>query len=119
MVVTAAVFIFALALTGTRHQLGPFALDDLHASLLFLQGFTATIATGALVLASVIGERARVEQRLEVQEALSRAGSKPMWILATDPVFGCSKNWDSNKKASCARDGSRKAKLKIHFFTGC
>ena len=70
--VTAAVFIFALALTGTRHQLGPFALDDLHASLLFLQGFTATIATGALVLASVIGERARVEQRLEVQEALSR-----------------------------------------------
>ena len=76
--VTAASLIFMLALAGTLQGLGPFALGDPRESLLFLQGFTATIATVALILAAVVGERTRAERRLEIQEALSR-------ILADSP----------------------------------
>ena len=76
--VTAAFITFAVALAGAFRAIGPFAAGDTHQSLLYLQGFTGTIAVAALVLASVVTEHARAEQRLEVQEAVSR-------ILADSP----------------------------------
>jgi signal transduction histidine kinase/integral membrane sensor domain MASE1/CheY-like chemotaxis protein len=89
--VTAAFVGFAVALTGTLNDLGPFAGGDAHQSLLYLQGFSATIALAALVLAAVVTERTRAEQRLEIQEAVSRiladssdlkdAGSKILRVL--------------------------------------
>jgi len=76
--VTAAFFMSGIALIGTVHGISTFAIFSPNESLLHLQGFTGTAAMAALVLASVISERTRAEQLLEVQEAVSR-------ILADSP----------------------------------
>jgi integral membrane sensor domain MASE1 len=62
--VTAAFLIFSLALMGTLQGMGPFATGDSHESLLYLQGFTATIAMATLTLAAVVTEHARAEEHL-------------------------------------------------------
>jgi PAS domain S-box-containing protein len=76
--VTSAFIMSAIALVGTLHGVGPFAHATPNDSLLHLQAFMGTIAIAALVLASVISEAIRAEQRLQVQEAISR-------ILAASP----------------------------------
>ena len=76
--ITASFLMSGIALAGTVQGVSTFAAAGTNASLLYLQGFAGTIATSALVLASVIAERIRAEQRLEVQEAVSR-------ILAESP----------------------------------
>lgn len=76
--ITASFLMSGIALTGTVQGVSTFAAAGTNASLLYLQGFAGTIATSALVLASVITERIRAERRLEVQEAVSR-------ILAESP----------------------------------
>ncbi len=76
--VTAAFLTSAIALAGTVQGIGPFATAGPSQALVHLQGFMGTIAMAALVLAAVISERMRAEQRLEVQEAVSR-------ILADSP----------------------------------
>jgi PAS domain S-box-containing protein len=68
------------ALVGTQFGVGPYADADPHQSLLRLQAFLGTIAATTLVLASVISERQRAQQRLEVQEAVSR-------VLAESPTL--------------------------------
>ena len=71
--VTAAFVMSGIALWGTRQHLGPFSRTDTNESLLLLQAFMGTITLTALVLAVVVSERSRAEQRLQLQDAVSRA----------------------------------------------
>ncbi len=71
--VACAFVLSGIALWGTRHGLGPFARPDPNESLLLLQTFVGTITLMALVLALVVAERQRAQQRLHVQDAVSRA----------------------------------------------
>jgi integral membrane sensor domain MASE1 len=68
----------AIALWGTLNNLGPFATSNPNQSLLLLQVFFATVTVTSLVMASVILERRRLEQRLRIKDAVSR-------ILAESP----------------------------------
>ena len=76
--VTSAFAMSAIALWGTVQGLGPFATSDSNHSLLLLQMFMATVTVTSLVMASVISERRRLEQRLRIKDAVSR-------ILAESP----------------------------------
>ncbi len=78
--VTSAMIMSSVALVGTQLGVGPYADANPHESLLRLQGFMGTIAAATLVLASVISESRRVQQRLEVQEAVNR-------VLAESPTL--------------------------------
>ncbi len=78
--VTCAFVMSGIALWGTRHQLGPFSRPDANESLLLLQAFMGTISVTGLVLASIISEQQRAEQRLLVQDAVSR-------VLAEAPAL--------------------------------
>ena len=107
--VTAAFFIFAVALWGTAHSAGPFGDVEVHQSFLHLQGFTATMAMAALVLAAVVTERSRVEQRLEMQEAVSRilaeshldeAGSKILQILCERAKWSSGALWNIDRESN-------------------
>jgi two-component system cell cycle sensor histidine kinase/response regulator CckA len=108
--VTAALLITGVALVGSLHALGPFAIGDPHESFLYLQEFTATIAVAALVLASVVTERARAEQRLEVQEAVSRiladspdlkdAGSKILQVLCERAKWTTGAIWSVDQSSN-------------------
>jgi integral membrane sensor domain MASE1 len=71
--VSAAFVMSGIALWGTRQHLGPFARNNPNESLLLLQAFMGTITLTALVLAVVVSERQRAEQRLQLQGAVSRA----------------------------------------------
>jgi PAS domain S-box-containing protein len=70
--VTCSAAMSVIAWYGTRHGLGPFARPDPNESLLLLQTFSATITVTSLVLASILGERYRADQRLKLQDAISR-----------------------------------------------
>ena len=108
--VTAAFLTFAVALTGVLRGTGPFATGETHQSLLYLQGFTGTIAMAALVLASVVTEHARTEQRLEVQEAVSRiladspdlqnASSKILQVLCERAKWSSGALWYVDREAN-------------------
>jgi two-component system, cell cycle sensor histidine kinase and response regulator CckA len=76
--VTAAFAMSAIALWGTLRNLGPFATADPTHSLLLLQVFLGTVTVTSLVLASVVSERRRLEQRLRIKDAVSR-------VLAESP----------------------------------
>ena len=76
--VTSAFAMSAIALWGTLHNLGPFTTSNPNQSLLLLQVFLATVTVTSLVMASVILERRRLEQRLRIKDAVSR-------ILAESP----------------------------------
>jgi PAS domain S-box-containing protein len=76
--VTSALIVAVIAVIGTLSGVGPFVHPDPNESLLHLQAFMGAIAIAALVLASVVSEGRRAEQRLQVQDAISR-------ILAESP----------------------------------
>jgi PAS domain S-box-containing protein len=76
--VTSAFAMSAVALWGTLRGFGPFVTSDPNQSLLMLQVFMATVTATSLVMASVILERRRLEQRLRIKDAVSR-------ILADSP----------------------------------
>jgi PAS domain S-box-containing protein len=76
--VASAFAMSAVALWGTLRGLGPFVTSDPNQSLLMLQVFMATVTVTSLVMASVILERRRLEQRLRIKDAISR-------ILAESP----------------------------------
>jgi PAS domain S-box-containing protein len=107
--VTAAFFISAIALAATVQGISPFTTVGPNESLLNLQGFTGTIAMAALVLASVISERMRAEQRLEVQEAVSRiladsadlkeAGPKILQVLCERANWSTGAIWNVDRAA--------------------
>ena len=112
---TAAFIASAIALWGTLHGFGPFAIPDPNGSLLLVQAFVGTITMTALVLAAVISERKRAEQRLQVQDAVSRvlaesptlkeAGPKVLQALCETGGWKTGALWTVNAKAnelSCA-----------------
>ncbi|HKQ40486.1 MAG TPA: MASE1 domain-containing protein [Verrucomicrobiae bacterium] len=70
--ITSAAAMSAIAIWGTLGNFGPFAGPDPNKSLLLLQAFMGTITLTALALAAVTSERKRAEQRLHVQDAVSR-----------------------------------------------
>jgi signal transduction histidine kinase/integral membrane sensor domain MASE1 len=70
--VTGSFFMSALAVWGTLRGFGPFAAYPPNRSLLLLQTFMGTISVTALVLAAITSERKRAEERLQLQEAVSR-----------------------------------------------
>jgi PAS domain S-box-containing protein len=108
--VTAAFFTSVIALAGTVQGIGPFAASNTNESLLHLQGFAGTIAMAALVLASVITERMRAEQRLEVQEAVSRiladsadlkeAGPRILQVLCERAKWSTGALWNVDRAAN-------------------
>jgi signal transduction histidine kinase/integral membrane sensor domain MASE1 len=112
--VTTALITFAIALAGTLEETGPFAGDNVHRSLLYLQGFTGTISVTALILAAVITEQRRAERRLEIQEAVSRlladspdlrqAGSKLLQTICERADWSIGALWlldEAGKELSC------------------
>ncbi len=70
--ITAAFVVSGIALWGTLRGLGPFATSAPHESLLLLQLFMATITMTAVIVAAVISEQRRLEQRLRIKDAVSR-----------------------------------------------
>jgi PAS domain S-box-containing protein len=76
--VTSALIMSGIALAGTLYGVGPYGYADPNESLLRLQSFMGTVAIAALVLAAASSEGRRAEQRLEVQESISR-------VLAESP----------------------------------
>jgi signal transduction histidine kinase/CheY-like chemotaxis protein len=61
---TLAVIVASVALGGTLHRLGPFAMANTNTSLILLQLFVGTLAMTTLVLAAVVSERKSAEQAL-------------------------------------------------------
>jgi PAS domain S-box-containing protein len=108
--VTASVLLSGIAIWGTRHQLGPFVRTDANESMLLLQTFTGTITMTGLVIASIVSERVRGEQRLVVQDAISRvlaeAGSlkeatpKIFQALCEKAQWDVGSIWDVNHAAN-------------------
>jgi PAS domain S-box-containing protein len=107
--VTAAILMSGIALLGTVQGVGPFVTPDLNASLLHLQSFMATIAIVALVLAAETTEGMRAEQRLQVQDAISRimaqspdlqvAGRKVLQVLCEKAGWTTGAVWEVDPAA--------------------
>jgi PAS domain S-box-containing protein len=107
---TASVILAGIAIWGARHQLGPFVRTDANESMLLLQTFSGTVTMTGLVLASIVSERQRSEQRLLVQDAISRVLAEAASLKqATPKIFQalCEKAewdvgaiWDVNETAT-------------------
>ncbi len=61
---TAVLLLSGIAIRGTLHGFGPFVRDTQNESLLLLQAFTGVICITGLIVASVVGERRRMEAQL-------------------------------------------------------
>ena len=83
--VTAAFVTSGIALWGTVRDLGPFAESEPHESIFLLQLFIATITMTALVVASVVSQQQRLEQRLRIKDAVSRILSEVSTITEAAP----------------------------------
>ena len=66
----------ALAVWGTLHGYGPFALENVNESLLTLQASTAILIITAMALAAGMAERRRAEAALEQQRATVEAANR-------------------------------------------
>ena len=86
--VTSALIVAVIAVMATLTGVGPFVHANPNESLLHLQAFMGTIAIAALVLAAVVSEGRRAEQRLQVQDAISRilAGSPSLREAASQII---------------------------------
>ena len=84
--VTASFTMSVIAIWGTVHELGPFAVENLRESLLLLQAFMATVSVTTLVLASVLSERKQVVETLRHSEQRFRhiVESAPNGIVMVD-----------------------------------
>jgi PAS domain S-box-containing protein len=83
--VTAAFVASGIALWGTLRDLGPFAGSEPHESILLLQLFVATITMTALIVASVVSQQQRLEQRLRIKDAVSRILSEASTMTEAAP----------------------------------
>jgi PAS domain S-box-containing protein len=83
--ITSATIVAGMALWATLHGRGPFANQDPNRSLLLLQVFMGAITLTALVLALVVSESRRAEQRLQIQEAVSRGLAEAPTLSAAAP----------------------------------
>src|SRR5262249_15347765 len=78
----------AIALWGTLHGFGPFSTahsGEANRSLLLLQTFMGTVTSTVLVLAAVVTERERAEQRLQLQDAVSRVLAESTTLKEATP----------------------------------
>lgn len=66
----------ALAVWGTLHGYGPFALENANESLLTLQASTAILIITAMALAAGMAERRRAEAAIEQQRATVEAANR-------------------------------------------
>ena len=108
--ITGSVLMSGIALWGTRRGLGPFAVPDPNESLIMLQAFMGTMTITSLVLAIIISDRQRAEQRLQVQDAVSRTLAEASTLEeATPGIFQalCEKGgwemgaiWDVDRTAN-------------------
>jgi integral membrane sensor domain MASE1 len=102
--IVCASVVSGIALWSTLQGVGPFVTPDPDKSLLLLQGFVGTMTLTALVVAAVVSEGQRIEQRLRVKDAVSRVlveSSKlreaaPKIVQALSEVAG----WDVNRDIS-------------------
>ena len=78
--ITCAFLLSCITLYGTLNRLGPFVTPDPNDSLILLQGFIGSISVLGLVLASVVREQRKAEQRLKVKDAVSM-------VLAESPTL--------------------------------
>src|SRR5260221_44969 len=86
--ITASFIFSAIALWGTLRGLGPFATPDANESLLLLQSFMGIMTITGLVMASLNSERKRAEQRLQLQDAISRGLAESASLSeATPKIF--------------------------------
>jgi PAS domain S-box-containing protein len=76
--ITSTFIMSGIAIWGTLQGLGAFVAAKQDESLFFLQLFMATLTVTTLVMATVVSERRRLEQRLRIKDAVSR-------ILAESP----------------------------------
>jgi PAS domain S-box-containing protein len=83
--VTAAFVTSGIALWGTVRDLGPFAPSEPHESIFLLQLFIATITMTALIVASVVAQQQRLEQRLRIKDAVSRILSEASTMTDAAP----------------------------------
>ena len=83
--VTAACITSAIALWGTVRDLGPFAPSEPHESIFLLQLFVATISMTSLIVASVVSQQQRLEQRLRIKDAVSRIFSEASTMAEAAP----------------------------------
>jgi PAS domain S-box-containing protein len=83
--ITAAFVTSGIALWGTVRDLGPFAESEPHESIFLLQLFIATITMTALVVASVVSQQQRLEQRLRIKDAVSRILSEASTMTEAAP----------------------------------
>ncbi|HUC98265.1 MAG TPA: MASE1 domain-containing protein, partial [Candidatus Polarisedimenticolaceae bacterium] len=83
--VTAAFVTAGIALWGTVRDLGPFAQSEPHESIFLLQLFIATISMTALIVASVVSQQQRLEQRLRIKDAVSRILSEATTMTEAAP----------------------------------
>jgi PAS domain S-box-containing protein len=79
-----------VVLWGTAHGFGPFVLETLHLSLVFLSGFIGTAAVTAMLLAAAISERQQVEAALRQSEArfAKLFHANPAAIVLSVPATG-------------------------------
>lgn len=78
---TAMAVVTAIAVWGTAHGIGPFAQPDLNDGLLLLQAYIGNMAITALVLAAIVTERRRAQEKLRVNEA------KLQLVTDTTPIM--------------------------------
>src|SRR5256712_9709008 len=62
---TAIFLLSGISIHGTLHGVGPFATGSANVSLLILQAFMGVNTVMALLLAAVVAERRRTEERLK------------------------------------------------------
>ena len=94
---TAITLVSAIAIWGTTHSLGPYALADQNRALLLLQAFIADIAITTLVLATVVRERKSAENVLRQQTEtlqLAHAFARDLddvitvWYAGAEKLYG-------------------------------
>src|SRR5205085_9612438 len=66
----------AIAVWGTLHKFGPFAMETENQSLLILESSTAVLTLTALALAAAVAERTRAEAALGKQQAAVEAANR-------------------------------------------
>jgi PAS domain S-box-containing protein len=96
--ITAAFLMSGIALVGTLGDRGPFVTPNPNDALLLLQAFMGTLTVTALVLASMVSEQQRSDQRLLIQDAVSRIlAESPALRQATPQILGAigeTAGWD-------------------------
>jgi signal transduction histidine kinase/CheY-like chemotaxis protein len=74
--VTGLFILSAMAIWGTLHNLGPFAMENENHSLIILQSATAVLIVTALALSSGMAERRRAEIAIEQQKDAVEAANR-------------------------------------------